>query len=539
MIDDTKIKLAINQYKRDILDFPIFFDPTKIKLLENELLISQVKNKFNRDYKPSIGDYFEIPYNRIFTRHSISLQIEDIIIKYIIKNEIENSLKFKVDQSDNLIESSIPESLLDNQLKFITVVDILNFYDSINHKILIDIIKANSNISSDETLIILESLLKPSYILNDQIILKESGLLVGSKPDDFFAEIILTFMKYHLKKILNRELLRSSDEFIVATKDIKGARETVNQIEFTFSKFGLRINKSKTKIFETRNSDLNNKLKLKLFDDSILEGKSNPEWSFKNGFLMTEISVSPKDGSDVQNLNINNSNITTYEESISFLKSMYINQNKVLEYQKKYPKYSLFYNIPFSKPTDFLTDYGNLNFKFLEIENLKTIKKIIIEFPKSEYYSSIAINLLVFVAKDLFFNLNYSILRDLRDKLYADSDYSISEVDIRISEACEFANVALIELLESEIIFDHQKYLILRGLFMSKSNVEISKNNFTIKQISYSDNILMDLNPQYLMEGFAPQLPFRDKLISLTKELINKTNHFPLIVICKRLTMEQ
>jgi len=539
MIDDTKIKLAINQYKRDILDFPIFFDPTKIKLLENELLISQVKNKFNRDYKPSIGDYFEIPYNRIFTRHSISLQIEDIIIKYIIKNEIENSLKFKVDQSDNLIESSIPESILDNQLKFITVVDILNFYDSINHKILIDIIKANSNISSDETLIILESLLKPSYILNDQIILKESGLLVGSKPDDFFAEIILTFMKYHLKKILNRELLRSSDEFIVATKDIKGARETVNQIEFTFSKFGLRINKSKTKIFETRNSDLNNKLKLKLFDESILEGKSNPEWSFKNGFLMTEISVSPKDGSDVQNLNISNSNITTYEESISFLKSMYINQNKVLEYQKKYPKYSLFYNIPFSKPTDFLTDYVNLNFKFLEIENLKTIKKIIIEFPKSEYYSSIAINLLVFVAKDLFFNLNYSILRDLRDKLYADSDYSISEVDIRISEACEFANVALIELLESEIIFDHQKYLILRGLFMSKSNVEISKNNFTIKQISYSDNILMDLNPQYLMEGFAPQLPFRDKLISLTKELINKTNHFPLIVICKRLTMEQ
>jgi len=539
MIDDTKIKLAINQYKRDILDFPIFFDPTKIKLLESELLISQVKNKFNRDYKPSIGDYFEIPYNRIFTRHSISLQIEDIIIKYIIKNEIENSLKFKVDQSDNLIESSIPESILDNQLKFITVVDILNFYDSINHKILIDIIKANSNISSDETLIILESLLKPSYILNDQIILKESGLLVGSKPDDFFAEIILTFMKYHLKKILNRELLRSSDEFIVATKDIKGARETVNQIEFTFSKFGLRINKSKTKIFETRNSDLNNKLKLKLFDESILEGKSNPEWSFKNGFLMTEISVSPKDGSDVQNLNINNSNITTYEESISFLKSMYINQNKVLEYQKKYPKYSLFYNIPFSKPTDFLTDYGNLNFKFLEIENLKTIKKIIIEFPKSEYYSAIAINLLVFVAKDLFFNLNYSILRDLRDKLYADSDYSISEVDIRISEACEFANVALIELLESEIIFDHQKYLILRGLFMSKSNVEISKNNFTIKQISYSDNILMDLNPQYLMEGFAPQLPFRDKLISLTKELINKTNHFPLIVICKRLTMEQ
>jgi len=539
MIDDTKIKLAINQYKRDILDFPIFFDPTKIKLLENELLISQVKNKFNRDYKPSIGDYFEIPYNRIFTRHSISLQIEDIIIKYIIKNEIENSLKFKVDQSDNLIESSIPESILDNQLKFITVVDILNFYDSINHKILIDIIKANSNISSDETLIILESLLKPSYILNDQIILKESGLLVGSKPDDFFAEIILTFMKYHLKKILNRELLRSSDEFIVATKDIKGARETVNQIEFTFSKFGLRINKSKTKIFETRNSDLNNKLKLKLFDESILEGKSNPEWSFKNGFLMTEISVSPKDGSDVQNLNISNSNITTYEESISFLKSMYINQNKVLEYQKKYPKYSLFYNIPFSKPTDFLTDYGNLNFKFLEIENLKTIKKIIIEFPKSEYYSAIAINLLVFVAKDLFFNLNYSILRDLRDKLYADSDYSISEIDIRISEACEFANIALIELLESEIIFDHQKYLILRGLFMSKSNVEISKNNFTIKQISYSDNILMDLNPQYLMEGFAPQLPFRDKLISLTKELINKTNHFPLIVICKRLTMEQ
>jgi len=146
---------------------------------------------------------------------------------------------------------------------------------------------------------------------------------------------------------------------------------------------------------------------------------------------------------------------------------------------------------------------------------------------------------LVFVAKDLFFNLNYSILRDLRDKLYADSDYSISEIDIRISEACEFANIALIELLESEIIFDHQKYLILRGLFMSKSNVEISKNNFTIKQISYSDNILMDLNPQYLMEGFAPQLPFRDKLISLTKELINKTNHFPLIVICKRLTMEQ
>src|SRR5690606_5568368 len=92
---------------------------------------------------------------------------------------------------------------------------------------------------------------------------------------------------------------------------------------------------------------------------------------------------------------------------------------------------------------------------------------------------------LVFTAKDLFYNFN-----DAKSNIEKIDYGVIPTVDsYPFSEACQFANFQIVNLLESSEIYDYQKYLILRHLFFSKIDKSINWNNFKIKTFqAYDEN---------------------------------------------------
>ena len=98
---------SINEIKNDFHKSPIFYDPDSIEYLESESLTKNILNKLNAFYTPSCGNGFKIPYDTISERIAISLQIDDLVIRYLLKNGLSKISGFKLltrTECDNLLE---------------------------------------------------------------------------------------------------------------------------------------------------------------------------------------------------------------------------------------------------------------------------------------------------------------------------------------------------------------------------------------------------------------------------------------------------
>jgi hypothetical protein len=209
--------------------------------------------------------------------------------------------------------------------------------------------------------------------------------------------------------------------------------------------------------------------------------------------------------------------IESYDDSIRFLKSVSDIEAKIRSYQIKHPNYKSFYNIVYSQPKDFLIDFKTLDLSIYDIENINKLLKIIYLFPKSEYYSFLAIDLLVFIA------LNSPHCSNLHCQMYEYSE--LPDITIKTTKACEFANISITEILESDNIHDYQKYLLLRRLYKNKEDLNYSFNNYSIEQVTYVG----------FSYGETPKLPFMETTILQINKLHETTNNFALKTLCNYL----
>ncbi len=141
MILQKDIEISIQKYFEDIVNYPLFFDPEKIPLLKTEYFKNQISNKINSNFQNSLAQVFTIPYNEIASRKVLSLEFEDIIVRYIIQNKLSELIDITNDQVS--IENS----------QLILLLDIQNFYESINHQLLISIVSLFSKLEKDDKII--------------------------------------------------------------------------------------------------------------------------------------------------------------------------------------------------------------------------------------------------------------------------------------------------------------------------------------------------------------------------------------------------
>lgn len=523
MILQKDIEISIQKYFEDIVNYPLFFDPEKFPLLKTEYFKNQIFNKINSNFQNSLAQVFTIPYNEIASRKVISLEFEDIIVRYVIQSKL-----------SELIDISNNQVPIENS-KIILLLDIQNFYESINHQLLISIVSLFSKLEKDDKIIkLLESSLKVPYFEDGKLITTEKGLLIGSKPDDFLASVFMKYISLVIKKLIKNKFNIINDEILIEINSIYEGRNIFELISKELLRHGLQINLSKIKTIKNPSleSENNEVIKqIKLIKNRILAGtSSSPQFITETNLDVEEIKLSKTNIENNKNSS-QNLTISTYEEAINFIKFLYIDYDKIIKYRENYPEYKYFTNIVASQPTDFYHDYLNLNFEILKLENLKILINIIKHFPKSEYYSSIAIGILVFTAKDLFYNFN-----DAKSNIEKIDYGVIPTVDsYPFSEACQFANFQIVNLLESSEIYDYQKYLILRHLFFSKIDKSINWNNFKIKTFqAYDENDFLSFDNY---ENKENELPFYNEIKNCVRR-INNTQHYALKTITNHLILQ-
>ena len=194
-----KIILAIEKFKNDIVQFPIYFQAKDLEYLETQVALENIAEKLESpNYQPNYPQSFSIPYDTISTRKGYLLQIEDLIIRYVLFNHLESTLK--------LYSNKINPS----EFSVFCMVDIFDCYNQINNDILIQTLRQElaSKIDND-SFTLLEKCLNIYESPSDKI----SGLLVGSKPDEYFAELFLSVLHSKMNIGISDNISRSGDEF--------------------------------------------------------------------------------------------------------------------------------------------------------------------------------------------------------------------------------------------------------------------------------------------------------------------------------------
>jgi hypothetical protein len=547
-----QVNQAIKEYINDIKEYPIFFEPEKMSSLSDKNLVREVLLKLNSNYLPSLGRFFEIPYDRFSTRKIISLEIEDIIIRYIIQSELRKKIKFSEKVNKKTEEDT-----------FIVLIDIENYYESISPEHLIVVMKKITGLNDEDLIIeLFKNSLKVTYN-KDSVNELSKGLILGSKPDDFFAETFIKYIELVLNDLIPNRVERISDELLIGGNSIRQIRENIQLVRDTLTKFGLKINLSKTKVVKDSLDHLITESYLELIDKVEVYGtRSSPSFVENNYFEIknnkNEIEedevkngeslnspVEPEDIDEGYDISVpsfveesefkvepseilNLTELNNYREAIEFLKALFVNYKNISAYQKKYPKFNRFHNIVASKQTDFYFDFNALRFDILDLEKLRILIDIIYRFPKSESYSAIAVQVLVFTAKGFIYDIGKSRRAKPKHEIFntiPNIPQTVETTDL--TKACEFANLKIIELLRSDDIYEYQKYLILRYLFLD-DNAELKIENYQIETISDSDYYGGAYGNYYTIN---PKLPFYEIIEFEIRRINKETQHFALKII--------
>ncbi|MDP1728002.1 MAG: reverse transcriptase domain-containing protein [Bacteroidota bacterium] len=510
-----EIKKAVTSYISDLNRYPIFYDINEIRSISDDSVMDQIQNNFNKFYQSEKAKAFEIPYNQVINRIVTALKTKDVLIRYILVNYLKNKTNFitSTEKFDEHTVVKLSESHFNKGDRIVVKIDINNCYESIEHNKLITEICNDLNLNEASLFVsVLYNSLKVVFEdINGNVKRKDKGLLIGSKPDEYLAE-------YFLEKIADKieengiSLIRVADEFIYFSNSFNSARKKFKTIREIIESYNLEINNSKTIITDHRENVLQNQMDFRL----VMAGATDPYLVFRLSDIDSTVSNISKDNS-ASNVQTKFSNaIESYDSALSFLKELLLSQISVEKYQNKHPKYKYLYNIVFSQPTDFRNDFFITDISIFSKENVEKLKKVILYYPKSEYYTAMAIQLLSFLAKNSI---------HVTDRMDIDNS-QLEGIHLNMHETCIASNLTIIDLLRSNDLHEYQKYILLRCLFKKKNDISLDLAEYEVKEVHY--NFFDDI-------GLANKIPFKGKILEEVKGIYSKTTYYPLKMICSEI----
>lgn len=471
-----KVIIAIEQYKQDIAKFPIFFRPDSIKYLETQLAIDNICAKYdNPNYKIEQPIYYAIPYDGISTRSVYHLDIDDTIIRYILVSSLSSKISLYTNNIDTTSYSIYAQ------------IDIYNFYPQIDNEVFTNTIKDEFLEKIDKKSL---ELLEKCLIYSESPYFPAKGLLIGSKPDEYFAELFLSIIHSELNLKVSRNIIRNGDEFIIFGNSINEIREIIESVEYYLGTYKLSINKAKNRIEYVK--EKRNATRLSPFEQETLfiSPSTPPHKSTEILFQVNNYTIT-HNNSKLKNEIFDS--INTYEDSINFLKALSVDLEKVKEFNKKYPEYNLFDSWNSSTPLEAEHMYKRINWELLtKPKTLDNLETIIYRFPRSQYYSALAINYVCVIATIYYYDYCLSA-KASENKVYDTDGIDFSHINKNNSTIlAEKANSILFNALKSQNIYDYQKYLILRELFFDKKSLSINQSNFKLKSNLPYPKLLID-----------------------------------------------
>ena len=256
------LELAFKKAKKGKSSLFYIKDFLKNKDLELQRLKSELESK---EYLPRHLEKFIIrdPKTRVIhsshfrdriVHHALVNLIEPIFEKTFIYDSYANrkgkgTLKaikrfdeFKriISQNGRTPKSAKEESMV---LGYIFKADIKHYFDSVNHQILLKIIKRKIN--DKNTLFLIEKILN-----NFNTKIKEKGMPLGNLTSQFFANVYLNELDYFIKhKLKAKYYIRYVDDFVILHSNKELLEEYKTKIGYYLKNLDLELHPEKSKIF--------------------------------------------------------------------------------------------------------------------------------------------------------------------------------------------------------------------------------------------------------------------------------------------------
>ena len=497
-----EIVIAIEKYKKDIVDYPIFFTDKNLTYLESEEALNNISQKLQDiKYQPEFPETYKIPYDAISTRLAHNLQIDDIIIRYFILNELQKDIEVYVNQTNP------------KDFKVYCIIDIYDCYNQIKSDVFLETLKNEFTNKIDEDLF---NLISRSLNYKNLFSKKDNGLLVGSKPDEFFAELFLSIIHSKLNIKVSENISRLGDEFLICGDSIGELRNYLESIEeILFTEYSLKINKSKSNVKFT--SEKRNITRVIPYEEPwpYTSPSCPPPMYPKILYKELNYTINHKDLESHKDFN----RIDSYKKSIEYLKLITPEIEKIEIYTKKTPgDLSLFAYWNSSTPTETKQLYQNIDFETILNPNvLDKLETIIYRFPRSQYFSHLAVKNLCIYAKNFYYSDDESTGKNDNNAFIVDN-IDFSKVNPKNSTfLCEKSNSILLNAIRSNDIYDYQKYLILRELYLDRKNLTTNLDNFKIKGSPPFDILIQNELKKISESYWELELPFQ----TIINELIN------------------
>ncbi len=523
-----KIILAIERFKKDISEYPIFFKISDLLYLATEEAVDNIARKIDDDnYQPQICDIYSIPYDVISTREVYLTHIDDLIIKYFLVDIFEK----KIELYSTHVEP--------NNFKVYSILDIYDCFNQIDKKQLFFSIKKEAHNKINSRYI---KLLEKCIFYQKPTFGEVNGLIIGSKPDEYFAELFLSIVHYEINDAISENydrdsefLSRIGDEFLVFGDNIAQLRVYMPYIQDTLSSFNLSINKSKSFI-QYISEERGITRAIPYFgpkkDDVTIIGywagsKPPPEIDCLQ-YKEKNYTVTHQKNRKIRK-RIGIDRIESYRESIEYLKVLSAAFSKIELYFKKYPHDNLLSYWAGSTPPNKKIFMDDLEFDlFLNPLVLDNLETIIYRYPRSQYYSALAIKYICIYANRFTYHHKDSCESD-ENNAFNINDYDFSKINYKNSALLfEKSNSILLNAIRSGNIYDYQKYLILRELYFDTEELSINESNYkyttTIKEgfPELFNNELIRLEDEK-DSLFPPELP----LSTIVHEILNPTTKLP------------
>jgi RNA-directed DNA polymerase len=190
--------------------------------------------------------------------------VEDKLVQLVVKEILEAiyeqdfyefSNGFRPNRSCHTAIRQLDNIIMNKPTNYIVEVDIRKFFDTVNHKWMMECLK--QRIKDPSLLWLIERFLKAGIMEGDMLKETEEGTPQGGVISPILANIYLHYIldKWYEIKFLSKtksfnQLIRYCDDFVVACVSENDAKLFLEELENRLSKFNLEIAKDKTQIIK-------------------------------------------------------------------------------------------------------------------------------------------------------------------------------------------------------------------------------------------------------------------------------------------------
>lgn len=310
------LELARKRLKTDLQD-DWYYDPLQyIDLLNQDYIFEQFREYFgNENYKASVAEHFYIPKKKLTLRQSLLSPFIDRLMYLaavgVLAEKLDGAMipyvfsaRYNKYSSDSLIINGVEQW---KKMKYkmdefskqmnpngtytygcIIEIDLLNFYDNINKKLLFDkILRVCETVNENNAAILI-------YKILCSLSKKELGLPQNSDASALLASFYLNqvdaFMQHNTPTYF-----RFMDDIRIFCKDKYEARKILQTFEFELRRCHLSVNSQKTEIFDLDDNRAKRAEYSRLFDvdlRKIQKFRSSENYAYRNEAFHLSIAMS-------------------------------------------------------------------------------------------------------------------------------------------------------------------------------------------------------------------------------------------------------